>query len=301
MSLTLRSGLSLGATTTLPPAILTASLTAGTLGTAYSVQLEGAGISTWTLVSGAPNGVTLSSSGVLSGTPNQSGTFASIIVRGVGSGGVVQKTLSLTVASLTFDFATDLTGWTVYEGVGATCAITSGQMRCQGAAGSGAWNNYQIYSGWSVITIEWDGTLAATSNCDFFPALATELAEKHFHSSFTPYVDDAIAADITGSGAGEKIYTTAAHGATATPYNPGNIISADTTQKHYKVVFTKVTEGTINVKVYYDNSETDSYGGSGQDITGQETLTGNAVYAGLLAWDVGTNPVDFDNFVLSVT
>ncbi len=58
--------------------MLTNSLPAATLNTAYTFQLTAAGGTTpytWTLLSGAPQGITLSQAGVLSGTPLQAGNF----------------------------------------------------------------------------------------------------------------------------------------------------------------------------------------------------------------------------------
>ena len=70
---------SVSVTVTPPPAVTTTSpLTAGTVGAAYSVTLQasgGAGALTWSLASGTlPNGLSLSSGGVISGTPTAAGT-----------------------------------------------------------------------------------------------------------------------------------------------------------------------------------------------------------------------------------
>jgi FKBP-type peptidyl-prolyl cis-trans isomerase FkpA len=56
--------------------ITTASLPGGTVGTPYSAQLEGQNVDIWLVTSGAlPGGLTLNSSGLLSGTPTAAGTF----------------------------------------------------------------------------------------------------------------------------------------------------------------------------------------------------------------------------------
>src|SRR4030095_10954085 len=63
-----------------PPVVIsTTSLPAGTVSVAYSAALTatgGTGSYSWSLASGAlPNGLSLSSSGVLSGTPSLAGAF----------------------------------------------------------------------------------------------------------------------------------------------------------------------------------------------------------------------------------
>ncbi|MBL8173813.1 MAG: putative Ig domain-containing protein [Bryobacterales bacterium] len=58
--------------------ITTTSLPAGNVGTAYTATLGAVGGTSpysWALLGGAPTGITLSSAGVLSGTPTQAGTF----------------------------------------------------------------------------------------------------------------------------------------------------------------------------------------------------------------------------------
>lgn len=101
----LRFNLALGRdprTPILVTSISTTSLDAGTEGAAYSFQLVGVNVSPngWSLQSGTlPTGVTLSASGLLSGTPTQSGTFGSLVFRATGPDGYVEKTLSLTLAA----------------------------------------------------------------------------------------------------------------------------------------------------------------------------------------------------------
>jgi hypothetical protein len=61
-----------------PPMITTASLPAGTYGTSYNFALQATGNTpiTWAVTIGSlPPGLTLSSAGVISGTPTASGTF----------------------------------------------------------------------------------------------------------------------------------------------------------------------------------------------------------------------------------
>ena len=90
--------------------ITTSSLSGGTVGKTYSAQLSAAGGSspyTWTIPSGAlPSGLSLASSGAISGTPDTAGT--SSFTAGVkdSSGGTVQKGLSIAISSATQGQAT---------------------------------------------------------------------------------------------------------------------------------------------------------------------------------------------------
>lgn len=88
--------------------ITTASpLTSGTVGSAYSVQLTGVGgtaaSSTWSVGSGLPSGVTLSSTGLLSGTPTAAGSY-SFTVTMTNNGQTTTKSFVLVVnATVTFN------------------------------------------------------------------------------------------------------------------------------------------------------------------------------------------------------
>jgi hypothetical protein len=84
------------------PVITTTSpLPGGTQDQAYSRQLAATGtVTAWTLESGTlPTGVTLSSGGLLSGTPTNSGTFGSLVIRATGPGGFSEVTFSLTITA----------------------------------------------------------------------------------------------------------------------------------------------------------------------------------------------------------
>ncbi|WP_304297425.1 putative Ig domain-containing protein [Porphyromonas gulae] len=81
------------------PTITTASLPEGKEGENYSFQLsaEGTAPITWSIVSGnLPAGISLSNEGLLSGTPNQNGTFT-FTVKASNEAGNSQKQFSLVV------------------------------------------------------------------------------------------------------------------------------------------------------------------------------------------------------------
>ena len=89
-----------------PPSITTTSLPNGTVGTAYSATLQatgGAGTLTWTVVTGSlPAGLSLSSSGTISGTPTATGVLTFTVKVTDSSGGQAgplsaQQQLSMTI------------------------------------------------------------------------------------------------------------------------------------------------------------------------------------------------------------
>ena len=85
------------------PQITTLSLPGRWIGTVYNERLEatGNGNMVWTLESGAlPSGLSLSSAGVISGTPMESGTF-NFIVKATNGAGSDTKALSITVIQST--------------------------------------------------------------------------------------------------------------------------------------------------------------------------------------------------------
>jgi len=85
------------------PTITTASpLAGGNVGQAYSVQLDATGPGTivWSIDSGAPPGLSINPvTGVLSGTPTTSGTYAALIVRATNSAGATTKTFSVAIGT----------------------------------------------------------------------------------------------------------------------------------------------------------------------------------------------------------
>ena len=81
------------------PSIITTSLPNGTAGTAYSQTLTATGTApiTWTVHSGAlPTGLTLSTGGVISGTPTAANTF-NFTVRATNAGGNNDRALSIVI------------------------------------------------------------------------------------------------------------------------------------------------------------------------------------------------------------
>jgi hypothetical protein len=83
------------------PTVTTATLSGGTVGTAYSQTLTATGDTpiTWSLATGSlPGGLTLSTAGVISGNPTTANTF-NFTVKATNATGNNTKPLSITIAS----------------------------------------------------------------------------------------------------------------------------------------------------------------------------------------------------------
>jgi hypothetical protein len=99
---TVTSG-SLSITTAAAPSITTGSLPSGTVGTAYSQTLAAAGGTpplVWSVSSGVlPTGTSLSSGGVLAGTPTVAGVYSFTVLLTEANGRTDSKALSVTINS----------------------------------------------------------------------------------------------------------------------------------------------------------------------------------------------------------
>ena len=126
------------------PGITTTSLASGTVGTAYSATLQasgGAGTLTWGLASGSslPGGLTLSSSGAISGTPTTpaSSTFTVKVTDSSGAqGGALSATqqLSLTIK------AAMLTVTTTSLASGVVGTAYNASLTSSGGTGTISWS-----------------------------------------------------------------------------------------------------------------------------------------------------------------
>jgi hypothetical protein len=109
-STTATKSLSIAITT--PPSISTSSLPNGTVGTAYSQTLAATGGTSpysWTVIAGSlPSGLTLSSSGLISGTPTTAGGPTSITLKVTDNNNITAtKVLSVTTVYATWDINMD--------------------------------------------------------------------------------------------------------------------------------------------------------------------------------------------------
>ena len=119
-----------GGGTASPPTVTTTSLPAGTTGTAYSVTLAASGGTPpyiWTMASGSlPAGVSLTSSGVISGAPAASGNFGFIAQVSDSAGEQASATLSLTIVPALAVTSSSLPAGTVNAVYSSTLSATGG-------------------------------------------------------------------------------------------------------------------------------------------------------------------------------
>ncbi|MBI4906763.1 MAG: BACON domain-containing protein [Acidobacteria bacterium] len=140
------------------PSISTTTLPGGPMNVAYSQQLSGSGGTgglTWTLFSGAlPAGLTLSTGGLISGTPTASGT-ANFTVRAQDTLAVyAQQSLSITVSDQPSITTSSFAAATVGGAVNTSLASTGGTSPY----------SYQVLSGSlpTGVTLNPSGTLSGT-------------------------------------------------------------------------------------------------------------------------------------------
>jgi len=136
------------------PAITTASLPNGTVGTAYSQTLTATGDTpiTWTLDSGTlPTGLILSTTGTISGTPTAAAT-STFTVKATNAAGNITKTLSITIAASS-------------SGGGDTMTWTLVDVSSIFGSGSGASDVVDIaYSGSRFVAVAGAGKMAYSDN-----------------------------------------------------------------------------------------------------------------------------------------
>jgi hypothetical protein len=113
-----------------PLAVTTASLPAGTVGTAYSIALTASGGTppyAWTLTSGSlPPGLSLTTSGVISGTPAAVGTLSFTVQVSDSNGLQASATLSLAVVPALAVSSSSLPEGTVNTAYSATLTASGG-------------------------------------------------------------------------------------------------------------------------------------------------------------------------------
>jgi uncharacterized membrane protein len=125
-----------------PLAITTTSLPSGTVGTAYSQTLAATGGTppyTWQTGSGSlPGGLTLSSSGTISGTPNSAGSFTFQVGVSDSAQGTAVGTFTIVIAPAALVIiTTSLPGGTVGTSYTATLTATGGTLPYTWSVASG--------------------------------------------------------------------------------------------------------------------------------------------------------------------
>jgi hypothetical protein len=173
------------------PSISTSSpLAAGSVGAAYSQTLAGSGGTTpysWSVTSGTlPAGLTLSSAGVLSGTPTTSGTSNFTVTLTDAAGGTASKAFALTInPGVTITTASPLPGGDVGTAYSQTFAASGGTTPYTwtisfGTApagltlsSAGVLSGTPTTAGSSTFTVKVTDNVGATSTKSFTLVIAT--------------------------------------------------------------------------------------------------------------------------------
>jgi uncharacterized repeat protein (TIGR03806 family) len=164
--------------------ITTSSLPNGNIGTAYSQQTlaatGGTGTKTWSITTGAlPGGLSLSSAGVISGTPTANGTFNFTVKVTDGVGSSTTKALSITVTTvLTISTTSPLPGGTAGTAYsqaitatggtpGYTWALTGGALPAGLSFSAGTISGTPTVAGTASFTIKVTDSVSATFSKTF--------------------------------------------------------------------------------------------------------------------------------------
>ena len=185
--------------------ISTTTLANGTVGTAYSATLKASGGSgsgyTWTVTSGtglSAVGLTLSSAGVVSGTPNAGETAGTFVVKVTdGAGNTASGTVTLTVvyAPLSITTTTLPTGI-----VGGSYSV---QLAATGGSGSGYTYTVTAGTGLSAtgLTLSTGGLISGTpttaENAASVTVKVTDSANNSGTATFSVTIDAALAVTPT--------------------------------------------------------------------------------------------------------
>jgi hypothetical protein len=144
------------------PTITTTTLPNGTVGTFYSQTLAATGTTpiTWTVESGSlPTGFSLSTAGVISGTPTVSGTF-NFTVRAENTAGNATRALSIAIINTTIPVTSvTLNRQTMTLEAGGTGTLTATVHPANAANKSVSWSS----SNEAVATVSQSGTVTAVA------------------------------------------------------------------------------------------------------------------------------------------
>jgi hypothetical protein len=229
------------------PTITTTSLQGGTVGTAYSQTLTASGDTpiTWNKESGTlPDGLTLSTAGVISGNPTTANTFT-FTVKATNAAGSKTKSLSITIASGSKVVDSNLIGKWEWEKL-IFANGTQANLPSQGITTGGyvyTANNFSIYQ---------NGTLTVTN------AIYTENNKVYFTS------DNLARSTYSISGTTLTINTDAAYGGggviakkvTSFSWESGGgqlAYTLNNTSTAYSVSKGTVTSGNVVIPATYNN------------------------------------------------
>ncbi|WP_187143431.1 beta strand repeat-containing protein [Terriglobus albidus] len=185
-----------------PITITSRSLPRGTVGAEYSTQLSATGGSSsysWAASSGSlPTGLTLSSTGAISGVPANAGTFAVTVTVTDATGASTSTPLTLTVAASTLTVTTtSLPSGTVGTSYTAAISAVGGVSPYACAVASGSLPN-----GLSLSNCAISGTPTAAANSSLVFAVTDAAGTSASSKSLALTIADAATLDITSPASG---------------------------------------------------------------------------------------------------
>ncbi len=182
--------------------IATSSLANGVIGTTYSTALSatgGSGTYTWALSSGSlPAGLTLSSAGVISGTPTTEATYTFTVLCSDTASHSTTRTLSIYVSSTSSSSSSTLAISTTSLATGIVGTTYSTTLTATGGSGSYTWalSSGSLPSGLALNTsgaITGTPTVAAIYN---FTIVCSDTAAHATTGTFTIYISSSGASTL---------------------------------------------------------------------------------------------------------
>ena len=271
-----------------PPTITTNTLPGGTYNTPYGQNLAATGDATisWDIYSGSlPTGLTLSTAGVISGTPTAAGTF-DFAVRATNGAGSDQKSLSMIIAKA------DQVALVITDPGTMTYGDADFQLATTGGNGTGT-ITYELVSGPGTVT---SGGMVSITGMGSIVVKATKAADSNYNGAASGELTISVAAkDI--SGATVTISGTYIYSSTAQTPAIGNItvdLVGFTPTYSYAVTTGGTDAGTATVTVTgtgnYTGTATGTFTIAPKDVGGATvTINGTYTYSGAMQTPVAGN------------
>ncbi|MES2660864.1 MAG: putative Ig domain-containing protein [Verrucomicrobiota bacterium] len=205
-----------------PTITSTSPLTGGTVGTAISRTLTATGGATpytWTVTTGSPpTGLSLSSGGVLSGTPGASGTFTFTALVTDGASATASKSFSVTITpTLVIASVSPLAGGTVGTALSRTLTATGGTSPYTWTVTTGSpptglsLSSGGVLSGTPTVAATFTFTARVTDN-------ASATASKSFSVTITPTLVVSSVSPLAGGTVGTALSRTLTATGGTSPY-----------------------------------------------------------------------------------
>ena len=294
--------------------IVTASLPNGTVGQAYSATLAASGGTqpyTWSLVSGQlPTGLSLSASGITSGTPTTAGSYSFTVEVNDSGSHPASKAFSMSTTSTASALSivtTSLSNGTVGQVYSATLAasggtqpytwsLVSGQLPTGlSLSASGITSGTPTAAGSYTFTLQVNDSGGRTASRSYSASITSTsptaaLSPASFSFASQPVATTSSAESFTLSNSGNAALSIAGIGVTGT--DPGDFIQNTTCGATLApngtctiaVLFTPAGAGTRSGKLVVTDNSNNTAGS-----TQSSTLAGTGAHDVVLTWNASTS------------